>query len=465
MANATEPVSARDDLRRLLAIALPITLYQVGSMMLGVVDMLMVGHVGTDAVAAASLGLLWTNGTWILGLGVVLGVDPLISQAHGAQDGRGVAIAFQRGLVVAALVSVPVAIAWGFARPVLIALGQSPDLATHAARFVWVQIPTLPFYMATTAVQMYLVNRGRPIPIVVVVVVGNLFNALLDWVLIYGHLGVPALGLTGSGIATATTRLAMFGLLVGMVRMLKLHEGAWIPWGPHAFDVAGWKQIARIGLPTGITYFLEIWAFQVATLLAGRLGRVELAAHAIVLNMASLAFMIPMGIAAGAATRVGHLIGEGDPRRAQRTAHLALAVGAAAMVGSASIFALFRHQLPRLYGAEPMVAALAATILPIAATFQIFDGTQGVGGGILRGMGRTRPAAVFNLVGYYLLALPLAATFAFKQHMGLAGLWWGLALALALIAFMLVVWIVFRGPRTVRSRLEVTSSAPRLEGS
>ncbi len=453
-------VSAREDLRRLLAIALPITLYQIGSMMLGVVDMLMVGHVGTDAVAAASLGILWVNGTWILGLGIVLGVDPLISQAHGAQDGRGVAIAFQRGIVVAVLVSVPIGIAWAFAGPVLRALGQSADLAASARYFVWAQIPTLPFYMATTAVQMYLVNRGRPIPIVIVVVVGNAINALLDWVLIYGHLGVPALGLTGSGIATGITRLVMFALLGGMVWGLKLHEGAWIPWGKHAFDVAGWKQIARIGMPTGITYFLEIWAFQIATLLAGRLGKVELAAHSIVLNMASLAFMIPMGIAAGAATRVGHLIGEGDSPRAQRTAHLALSVGALAMGGSASLFAIFRHELPRLYGAEPAVAALATTILPIAATFQLFDGTQGVGGGILRGMGRTRPAALFNLIGYYVLALPLAFVLAFRQHMGLTGLWWGLAMALAMIATALVIFIVLRGPKTVESRLEVASSAP-----
>ncbi len=456
----TSPVPVRDDLKRLLAIALPITLYQIGSMMLGVVDMLMVGHVGTDAMAAAALGLLWTNGTWILGLGVVLGVDPLISQAHGAQDGRGVAIAFQRGLVVAALVSVPIGITWGFTGPVLRGLGQSADLAAAAARFVWAQIPTLPFYLMTTAVQMYLVNRGRPIPIVFVVLAGNALNALFDWVLIYGHLGVPALGLTGSGIATATTRLLMFAMLAGTVWAFGLHEGAWIPWGKHAFDVTGWKQIAKIGMPTGITYFLEVWAFQIATLLAGRLGKVELAAHAIVLNMASLAFMIPMGIAAGAATRVGHLIGEGDPHRAQRTAHLALGVGALAMSGSASLFALFRHELPRFYGAEPAVAALAATILPIAATFQLFDGTQGVGGGILRGMGRTRPAALFNLLGYYVLALPLASVLAFRHHMGLAGLWWGLAWALAMIAAALVVFIVTRGPKTVKSRIEVASSAP-----
>jgi len=133
-------------------------------------------------------------------------------------------------------------------------------------------------------------------------------------------------------------------------------------------------------------------------------------------------------------------------------------VVAFAMTGSASIFWIFRNELPLLYGAEPAVAALAATILPIAAAFQVFDGVQGVGGGILRGMGRTRPAAVFNFVGYYALALPLAAWLAFSRDFGLVGIWWGLAMALALIAAALVVWIVRRGPKTVRSRLSVAST-------
>ncbi len=454
----TTTVPLREDLRRLLAIALPITLYQIGSMMLGVVDMLMVGRVGTAAIGAASLGILWTNGTWILGLGVVLGVDPLISQAHGARDVRGVAVAFQRGLVVAALVSIPIGLAWAAARPVLLGFQQSPELVAQATRFVWVQIPTLPFYLMSSAVQMYLVNRGRPVPIVGVVILGNVFNVLLDWALIYGHLGFPALGLVGSGIATATSRFLMFAMLIGTTFGFRLHEGGWIPWGRHAFDVAGWKQIARIGMPAGFTYFLEIWAFQGATLLVGRMGSMALAAHTIVLNMCSLAFMIPMGIAAAGSTRVGQLIGEGHPARAQRSAEQALGVVAFAMTGSASIFWIFRNELPLLYGAEPAVAALAATILPIAAAFQVFDGVQGVGGGILRGMGRTRPAAVFNFVGYYALALPLAAWLAFSRDFGLVGIWWGLAMALALIAAALVVWIVRRGPKTVRSRLSVAST-------
>ena len=203
------------------------------------------------------------------------------------------------------------------------------------------------------------------------------------------------------------------------------------------------------GIPVGLQMGSEVWAFQIAMLMAGWLGEVELGAHTIVLNLASISFMLPLGVAIGAGTLVGNRIGEGDIDGARRAARLSLGVGAAIMSGSAILFTTFRVALPLLYGGDADIAALASTVLPIAGAFQLFDGTQAVGAGVLRGMGLPRPAAIFNLIGYYALALPLAWWLAIHQHMGIAGLWWGLALGLAVIAALLVFWILRTEPRAV----------------
>jgi MATE family multidrug resistance protein len=169
--------------------------------------------------------------------------------------------------------------------------------------------------------------------------------------------------------------------------------------------------------------------------------------------MAALAFMMPLGISHAAVTRVGNLIGANSPDAAQRAARVALAMGAGIMTLSATLFVLLRHLLPRIYTPDLELIAACALILPIAGAFQIFDGIQVVGGGVLRGMGRTRPAAIFNLVGYWFIGLPLGAWAALRTSWGLAGLWWGLCLGLALIACSFVAWVHWRGPAYVTERV------------
>jgi MATE family multidrug resistance protein len=199
-----------------------------------------------------------------------------------------------------------------------------------------------------------------------------------------------------------------------------------------------------LGLPIGLHYGLEVWAFQLATLMAGKLGQVPLGAHAIVLNLASLSFMFPLGISTAAAVRVGNLIGAGDEVGARRAARLSLFLGAGVMSFFGAAFFLLRWQLPRLYGAEPAVQELCARVLPIAAAFQMLDGTQVVASGVLRGLGRTKPAAVFNFCGYYFLALPLAYGLALDHGWGLRGVWWGLAAGLLFVAAGLLFMVLPR---------------------
>jgi MATE family multidrug resistance protein len=185
-----------------------------------------------------------------------------------------------------------------------------------------------------------------------------------------------------------------------------------------------------------------VWAFQLATLMAGKLGAVPLGAHAIVLNLASLSFMFPLGISTAASVRVGNLIGAGDEVGARRAARLSLILGAGVMSLFGAAFFLLRWQLPRLYGAESAVQALCARVLPVAAAFQMLDGTQVVASGVLRGLGRTKPAAIFNFCGYYFVALPIAYGLGLGRGWGLRGVWWGLAMGLLFVAAGLLFMVL-----------------------
>ena len=434
----------------------PVIVTQLSTMMLGVIDNVMLGHVSVEALNSSSLGRLWIIGTCMLGIGLVFGMDPFVSQAHGAGDGKGAGLALQRGLIVGLLAAIPIAVLWCFTEEALVFFNQDPQLAREAERYALAQLPGLPFLLAFHALRQYLQGRGIVRPAMWVAILGMGINALGNWVLIFGKLGAPALGVVGAGVATGATQIALFLMLLAVVRRARLAQGAWTPWSRESFSPRGIARVLAIGAPISLQIGLELWAFQIMTLWAGELGPTSLAAHTIVLNLASLSFMVPLGISIGTSTRVGNLLGAGDRYGAQRAAHAAFAMGGAVMLICALIFLVGRRALPALYIADPDSAAvleLASSVLPIAAAFQLFDGLQVVGGGILRGMGRTIPGAVINLVGYYILALPVAAAMCFGRGHGLQGLWWGLSLGLAAVAAALVLWIVFRGPKRVERRL------------
>jgi MATE family multidrug resistance protein len=220
-----------------------------------------------------------------------------------------------------------------------------------------------------------------------------------------------------------------------------LHAGAWRPWSLACLDLRGLRHVLRLGLPVALQIGFEACAFSFSTLMAGWLGRAPLAGHQIVLNLASLSFMVPLGVSQGAATRVGNLIGAGDLAGMRRAVRAALLLSVLVMSCSALAFALFRFELPRLYSTDAQVVAISAQILPLAAAFQLCDGLQVVAGGVLRGMGRPDAAALANLLGYYLVALPLAYLAGFVWQRGLPGIWLALALGLLVVALALLVWV------------------------
>jgi MATE family multidrug resistance protein len=436
----------RAEIRKMIALGVPVAGTQFSTMLLGVVDTMMVGRVSVEALAASSLANVWIFGTMMFAAGVLFGLDPIVAQAHGAREGTRAGRALQTGVFAALLLSLAVGALWTQTERFLLLAGQDPDLARRAHAYTLVQIPGIPCFLIYTALRQYLQGREHMRPALWVMLAANVFNAIANWALIFGNLGLPPLGLVGAGIATSLTRaLSLLGL-AALVVCFRLHADAWVPWSRAALRADRVRELLSLGVPVAFQMALEMWAFSGAALIAGHLGAVPLAAHTVALNLAALAFMLPLGISQGAATRVGNLVGAGDPAGAQRAAWVSLGLGAGVMSVSAVLFVALREWLPRVYTPELAVVEACAAILPIAAAFQIFDGTQVVGCGVLRGMGRVRPAMAFNFLGYWVLGLPLGCWLALRAGWGLAGIWWGLCLGLCVVATLLVVFVGQRGP-------------------
>jgi MATE family multidrug resistance protein len=414
-----------------------VVLVQVGVMAMGVVDTIMVGHLSATALAAVALGNLYFFGCAILGMGALMGLDPVVAQAIGAGDHPAVARGVQRGLILAAILSLPPAIALMYAEPVLRALGQPAEVVPFAGAYTrWTAPSVLPLYLFVVLRQSLQALRAMR-PILICILAGNLINGFFNWVLIYGHLGAPALGVAGSAISTTIGRWA----LPFMMLALASHQltPTLRPFRPEALEPAPMGRMFRLGLPIGIQTALEFTAFGAVGLMMGRLGTIPVAAHQVAINLASLTFMVPLGMGQAAAVLVGHAIGAADQPAARRAARAAVVYGVGFMAITSIVFLIIPTQLSRLYTTDAATIALAATLLPVAGVFQLFDGGQAVTAGILRGAGDTRVPMLINLGGFWLCGIPLSLLLGFRTSMGPVGLWWGLAAALAVVAAILTL--------------------------
>jgi MATE family, multidrug efflux pump len=431
----------RLELSALWRLAWPMIATQVAFMMLGTVDTLLLGRLSVTALDASALGNQWGWATLSLGMGLVMGMDPIVSQAYGYGDAEGAALALQRGLVVSLVGSVPVALAWAFTGPVLVFLGQDPEIARQAQLYNELRLPSIPFILGVTALRSWLAGRNLVAPAMWVALAVNVINGVLGWALIFGELGLPRLELAGAALVASVVSIAQPLLLAAVVRAGGLHRNAWRAWDRRAFDPRGLWQIMRLGGPIGLQMSFEGNAWALAGIMAGWLGASALAAHTITLQMIALWFQVPLGISLAASVRVGNLLGASDLDGAHRSAQVSLGLGAGVMLIAAVIFVTLRHELPLGFTANSSVVELAALILPIAGAFQVLDGTQIVAGGILRAAGRTHAPALANLLGYYTFALPLGAWLGSASRAGLVGVWWSLLLGLVAVSSLMLFWL------------------------
>src|SRR5687768_2588700 len=452
--------SIRREFFPMLRIAIPVVMAELGWMAMGVVDTIMVGPLGPQAISAAGVGNSMHIAFAIFGMGVLLGLDTLVSQAFGARNIRECHRLFFDGLSVSGLMALPIlallAMVW-FAIP---SLGFHPAVEPLLESYFGIMILSTPFLLAYATCRRYLQGMHAVTPIMFALVTANVINAAANWVLIYGHFGVPALGVPGAAWATLISRVYMLAALliaVWLVDKKRTREAAadehndlsavalakvgslWhVDW---RFDTTRLRRLLALGLPAASQYTAEVGVFALATALSGMLDPISSASHQIALNMAGVAFMIPLGMGSAGAVRVGHAVGAGDRPRASAAGWTAIILGTGFMVASGLAFVLMPEDLIRLFSDDPNVLRVGTSLLLLAAVFQLFDGIQGVITGTLRGLGDTRTPMIVNLLAHWFVGLPISYTLCFIIGWGVYGLWVGLSLGLIIVGVILLyVW-------------------------
>jgi MATE family multidrug resistance protein len=417
-------------------------------MAMGLVDTIMVGHLSAQALAAVALGNLYFFAVSSFSLGCLLALDPVVAQAVGAGETESVARAVQRGLVLAGLLTLPTMLSLWPADLVLRFLHQPADVIPLAGDYARISSLGVAGFLAFVVLRQTLQALARMSPIVWVIVIANLVNLGLNWILIYGHLGSPAFGTDGSAMATVVSRwvlaLGLLGLAWGELRprLVPIRTGI--------LDGGPLRRLFLLGAPIGVQYQMEYGVFGVVGLMMGTFGTEPMAAHQVAINLSSVTFMVPMGVSAAAAVAVGHAVGRGDMDGARRAAGAALACGMGFMLLAGATLGLLPGPLARVYTGVPAVIALAMQLIPIAAVFQVFDGIQVVSIGILRGLGDTRTPMLMNLLGFWFFGLPTSLAMGVWLGLGPRGLWWGLVVGLVVVGSTLLLRVRHRLGRDVK---------------
>ena len=438
-----------DELRATMALAWPLILANVTQQVIQATDVLLMGRLGATQLAAATLALnlTWTVSIFLLGL--ITASSPMMATALGQRSNavRDVRRTFRAGLWLVAIVMPPYWLLLWHAGDLMRAFGQSEELAIAGQRFLraymWLVAPWLMFQL----LRNFVAALERPKIVLWLSIAGIALNALLSWALIFGHFGLPALGLIGSGIGSTITWLVLCGALIAVVfadrRFRRFHLfGNW--W---RFDGQRLLAMVKLGWPIGATMGLEIGVFALAAYFMGWIGAPAVAAHAVALQLAALTFMVPLGLGQAATVRVGLALGRNDPEGITRAGWTAWVVGVGFMGAMALAMWIAPRWLVTLFLADVpqnlLVIALAVSFLKVAAAFQLVDGAQVIGAGMLRGLHDTRWPLIFALVGYWVVGLGIGSWLAFARDWKGVGIWVGLASGLAAVAaLMLARWLI-----------------------
>jgi MATE family multidrug resistance protein len=442
----------RLEARELLRLAVPLAATQLAQMAILATDTIMLGHYSKEALAAGALGNAVYFLVWLLGSGMPMAVSPVIAHIQGRHstsaksrdrliDGREVRIAVRMGLWSVALVSLPLLAVLIFTRPVLLAFQQEPGLAADAALFMSGLAWGLPFALAFQVLRSFSTALSRAVPPLMVMGLAIVWNAAFDYALIFGHFGLPRLGLFGAGLASASSNIFSFAAILAVCLILpalKRYRILHRLWQLHG---KSFTELFRLGLPIGITLVFEVALFNGAALAMGTFGLASLAAHQIAITIPSLTFMIPLGIGLAATVRVGLAAGARDQVAARRAGFTAIGMGAAFMCAMALVLLLWPRQIATLWlpdiPANADVLALAVSFLHVAAAFQLVDGIQVTASMSLRGLKDARGPMWLAGASYWLVGAPLGLLLGFQFGMQGFGIWLGLAFGLLVAAVTL----------------------------
>ncbi|HEX2836119.1 MAG TPA: MATE family efflux transporter [Thermoanaerobaculia bacterium] len=430
------------ELGRLLRLAAPLAAAQAGTQLMGLVDVAVLGRLGARELAGSGLANALFFAFSIFGMGIVFGVDPLISQALGAGDRvRARRVLWQGmwlGLIVSAVLTVLMLI--------LIALfpliGSKPELIEPARTYLILRTTSIVPFILFFVARAYLQAHGVTRPMVWSMIAANVLNLFADILLVFGGSKlpawtgplreIPAMGVAGAAIATVLCQILQFVIVLLAVRSVPVDGHV-----EHRWNGAEVMQAFRVGLPVALQMGAEVGVFALVGVLASRLGVLQLAAHQLVIGLASFTFTVALGIAAAGSVRVGLGVGARDSAATRISGHVTFVGGAAVMAFSGLMFAIAPRPIIRLVTDQQDVILASIPLMLVAAVFQLSDGVQAVGAGVLRGAGDTKYAFVANIFGHWCVGLPIALLLGFHYDMGIVGLWWGLCAGLTVVAVLL----------------------------
>lgn len=429
--------NTKEEIFKTIKLAYPVIIGQLGIVMMGVVDSIMVGRLGSVPLAAASLGNSLIFIILIIGIGSSSVVTPLVAILVGGKRFSECGVYFRQSLLVNMLLSLVMIGIILIGVNFIHRLNQPDEVIELTIIYMSiVGLSALPLMFYQTY-KHFIEGFSIMKPAMIIALLANIINAFANWVLIFGELGFPKLGLAGAAWATFASRVFMALVIMFYVMRNEKFKQYDVTFHFRSINFPVIKKILRLGLPSGFQYFFEVGAFSFAVVMIGWIGTNELAAHQIAINLASISFMGVLGISQAASIRVGNAMGEQSVSKIRKAGFTAIVLGASIMSLAGLTFILLNKFLPTLYIDDEAVISIASRLIIIAALFQLSDGTQAVGIGVLRGLTDVKGPTIITFVAYWMISLPIAYLLAFNFNLGVEGVWIGLLIGLTVSAILL----------------------------
>lgn len=434
----------KSHIKQTAQLAFPVAIGQLGHIMLGITDSVMIGKVGSVPLAASALvnGLIFL--VVIFGLGMTLAITPLTAIENGKNNYRQCGVILRQAFLVNIVLALLLFLTAYFLADYIYLLNQPPEVVVEAVSYAKILSLSIIPFMIFQIYRQFVEGLSLTRPAMYIAILANLINVFGNWVLIYGNLGFPAFGLDGAGYSTFLTRIFMAAAIFFFViysPLFKKFEPTF------KFRNINWKVIKKlinIGVPSGLQHFFEVGAFSFSAVMIGWLGSWQLAAHQIALSLASISFMIILGISTASTIRVGNAIGIGNIHEVRKAGFAGIVFAAAVMAFFGICFISLRNFLPLLFISDTEVLSIAASLLVVAAFFQISDGVQAVGLGVLRGITDVKIPMIISFTAYWIIALPVGYLFGFIFKMGVVGIWIGLLSGLTIAAVLFTLRFNFK---------------------
>lgn len=440
----------RKEIKRTLSLAYPVIIGQLGIIMMGVVDTMMVGKLGSVQLAASSLAHSLIFIILIIAIGNAVAVTPLIAILVGAKKTEDCGIYYQNSFLINLIMALITFIIIVVGSEYLYLIKQAKEVELYAQSYMQIiGLSVFPLMIFQTNKQ-FIEGMSIMRPAMIITILANLVNLFANWVLIFGNLGMPRLELDGAGWATFLSRLFMATSIMVFVYRSKRFKDFNLKWSLKNFNSDIIKKILKVGLPSGFQYFFEVGAFSFAVIMIGWIGEKELAAHQIALSLASVSFMGVLGISQAGGILVGNAVGEQDVIKVRKSGFNSILLGMIWMSVSGLIFILFKNYLPLIYISDIEVVTIASNLLIIAALFQLSDGVQAVGVGICRGLTDVKIPTLITFIAYWIISLPIGYLLGFNYKLGVEGVWIGLLIGLTCSAIMLTLRFNYKSKRLIK---------------